>query len=283
MKQLIINADDFGRHPLINAAVEKAFRAGCLTSTTIMAGGKAFEDAVDVALRNPELGVGIHFTLSNGFPILNPKKIPTLVTKDGYFHPNYTAFLKLYMRGKINSTEIYNELEAQIEKIHYAGIRPTHFDSHQHLHHIPGILGIALKLAKKFRISAMRVSESKIFDGSVEDFGQFIGRLGLSSLAKIATSRAQKENIAMPDHFTGIVAGESIDRNTMLNLIDKLEEGVTEIMIHPGTDNKILQYYTGWDHDFEAELDAITSPKVLDQIDAKKIKLINFRDLRAKK
>ena len=78
MKELIINADDFGRHELINLAVEKAFQNGCLRSTTIMAGGKFFDDAVEVAKRNPELGVGIHFTLANGYPVLPPEKIPTL-------------------------------------------------------------------------------------------------------------------------------------------------------------------------------------------------------------
>ena len=41
MKNLIVNADDFGRHALINRAVEIAFESSCLRSTTLMAGNVA--------------------------------------------------------------------------------------------------------------------------------------------------------------------------------------------------------------------------------------------------
>ncbi len=102
MKKLIINADDFGRHELINRAVEKAFREGCLKSATIMAGGKFFDDAVTVIKNNPELGVGIHFTLANGFPILPAEKIPTLINDSGVFHENYVVFLKKYLQARRN-------------------------------------------------------------------------------------------------------------------------------------------------------------------------------------
>ena len=50
MKRLIVNADDFGRHELINRAVERAFNTGCLRSATLMAGGIAFNDAAHLAV-----------------------------------------------------------------------------------------------------------------------------------------------------------------------------------------------------------------------------------------
>ena len=45
MRQLIVNADDFGRHELINKAVAEAFAKGILRSATLMPGGAAFTDA----------------------------------------------------------------------------------------------------------------------------------------------------------------------------------------------------------------------------------------------
>lgn len=51
-KYLIVNADDFGIHSAVNHAVYKAFHEGFLTSTSIIAGGKAFEEAVDLAKKN---------------------------------------------------------------------------------------------------------------------------------------------------------------------------------------------------------------------------------------
>ena len=147
LKNLIVNADDFGRHELINRAVERAFNSGCLKSATLMAGGAAFDDAVKLARKISGLGVGIHFTLANGNPILPPNEIPSLVTEEGIFHADYVKFLKRYLSGKISLAEVRSELAAQLEKIFRAGLTPTHVDSHQHLHHVPGIVEIVLDLA----------------------------------------------------------------------------------------------------------------------------------------
>ena len=274
-----MNADDFGRHELINRAVERAFNAGCLKSATLMAGGIAFDDAVKLAKKIPNLGVGIHFTLANGNPILPPNEIPSLVTSEGIFHGDYIKFLKRYLSGKISLSEVRSELAAQLEKILNTGLTLTHFDSHQHLHHIPGIIEIVLELAAAKNISAMRVANTKLFDGELDSLGKFIGRLGLGSLAKFAAHLAHKKNFATPEHFAGIVAGESVNENFMLKLIENLREGTTEIMLHPGTDNKILQDFCQWEHDFEEELAAVTSPKVLNALAEKNISAINFTEL----
>ena len=282
MKNLIVNADDFGRHELINRAVERAFNSGCLRSATLMAGGAAFEDAIKLAKKISGLGVGIHFTLANGNPVLPPEEIPTLVTAEGIFHDNYVIFLKRYFSGKISRDEVRSELAAQLQKVLRAGLTLTHFDSHQHLHHVPGIVKISLDLASSAGIKSMRVADAKLFDGELKNFGQFVGRLGLGSLAKFAGYHARKRNISAPEHFAGIVAGESVSENFMLKLIDNLREGTTEIMLHPGTDNKILQDFCQWEHDFEEELAAVTSPKVLGLLKEKNIAAINFSGLESK-
>lgn len=279
MKNLIVNADDFGRHNLINRAVEIAFRTGILKSATIMAGGKFFDDAVNIAKNNKNLGVGIHFTLANGFPVMSPEKIPSLVTDDGVFYENYVVFLKRYVQGKISHDEIKSELAAQLEKVQRAGINLTHFDSHQHLHHIPGVIEIIMELAESAKISKMRVANTNIFDGELNSIGKFVGRLGLGSLAKFAAHKAHKKNFAAPEHFAGIVAGESVSENFMEKLILNLRDGTTEVMLHPGTDNKILCDFCDWKHDFEEELNAVTSEKILNLIAEKNISVINFRGL----
>lgn len=66
MKKLIVNADDFGLHPAINAGIIKGCRDGFITSTSLMCSGAAFDDAVLQAKATPALGVGIHLTLVGG-------------------------------------------------------------------------------------------------------------------------------------------------------------------------------------------------------------------------
>ena len=279
MKRLIVNADDFGRHELINRAVARAFDTGCLRSATIMAGGIAFDDAARLAKKLSGLGVGIHFTLANGNPVLPPKEIPSLVTEEGIFHADYVRFLKRYLSGKIALAEVRSELAAQLEKVRRAGLTLTHFDSHQHLHHVPAITEIVLDLAEASGIRSMRVANTRLFDGELDSVGKFVGRLGLGSLAKVAARAAHKRHFITPEHFAGIVAGESVDENFMLRLIGNLRDGTTEVMLHPGTDNETLRDFCEWNHDFEGELAAATSPRVLSLLVDKNISAINFGGL----
>jgi chitin disaccharide deacetylase len=76
MKQLILNADDFGLTRGVNEGIIRAHREGVLTSTTLMAGGAAFEDAVERAKANPGLGVGCHLVLVGGHAISRHEEIP---------------------------------------------------------------------------------------------------------------------------------------------------------------------------------------------------------------
>ena len=78
MKKLIVNADDFGRQPLINQAVAEAVDKKGLLSASLMAGEPYFAEAVEIAKKRPQLGVGVHLTLVDGRPVLPAEEIPTL-------------------------------------------------------------------------------------------------------------------------------------------------------------------------------------------------------------
>ncbi|PYT08364.1 MAG: hypothetical protein DMF60_04915 [Acidobacteria bacterium] len=75
MKRLIVNADDFGFTRGVNRAVVRAFKSGIVTSTTIMANGEAFEDAVQLALANPGLGVGCHLAVVGGLAVARASQL----------------------------------------------------------------------------------------------------------------------------------------------------------------------------------------------------------------
>ena len=279
MKQIIINADDFGRHVLINRAVETAVQEGMLRSATIMAGGAAFADAAELAVRTPALGVGIHLTLVDAAPVLPPAEIPTLVTEEGRFLPDHTALTVRVLRGMVSMDEVRAELAAQLRRVTAAGIRPTHADSHQHMHVLPGIIEIVIGLCREAGIPALRAPFAPLFAGKFGGVGQFAGRVGLALLARNAASLARKAGISVPDHFAGIVAGEAVDEAELLHAIKNLREGVTEVMMHPGTANEEIVRVSGWQHDFEAELGAILSPKVAKLAKEEGVEIVNFQAL----
>jgi len=65
-----VNADDLGLTVGVNRAIIELHRAGMLTSATLMARAKATQDAIEIALANPSLGVGCHVVLVDGDPVL---------------------------------------------------------------------------------------------------------------------------------------------------------------------------------------------------------------------
>lgn len=101
-EKLIVNADDFGLHPAINAGIIKGCRDGFITSTSLMCSGAAFDDAVLQAKATPALGVGIHLTLvGGGKPLLQARQLRTLVDEDGLLPADYTVFAKRWYAGRI--------------------------------------------------------------------------------------------------------------------------------------------------------------------------------------
>lgn len=276
LRYIIINADDFGRHAEINRAVEEGLVHGCMRSATVMPGGAAFAGAIDIARRHEELGLGVHFTLVDGHPILPPEEIPSLVGSEGDFLPDHTALLKRYLKGSINLEEVRRELAAQLQKIEATGIPISHVDSHQHMHTLPGIIDIVLDLAARAGIRAVRTPRTPLFAGAFGGLGQLVGRLGLSTLARLAACKAHRRGLLTPDHFAGIVAGEAVSEGELLHLIAHLPQGTTEVMMHPGTKNDVLQEDSGWQHDFESELAAILSPRVEAALQKAEVEPVNF-------
>ena len=63
MKYLIVNADDFGLTPGINAGIVTAHEQGIVSSTTLMVHGAAAEEAAAWARARPALGVpDLHYS-----------------------------------------------------------------------------------------------------------------------------------------------------------------------------------------------------------------------------
>ena len=128
-------------------------------------------------------------------------------------------------------------------------------------------------------IRAVRTPRTPLFAGAFGGLGQLVGRLGLSTLARLAACKAHRRGLLTPDNFAGIVAGEAVSEGELLHLIAHLPQGTTEVMMHPGMKNDVLQEDSGWQHDFEAELAAILSPRVGEALRKAEVEPVNFRHL----
>lgn len=281
MKRLIINADDFGLHESVNNAVIKGYKDGCLTSTSIMPSGQAFEHALSLAADSPGLGIGIHLTLVAEKPVSDPSHIKSLVDMNGYFAPQYPQFLARYIVGKIDIAEIRRELFAQAEKVFAAGLKITHIDSHQHLHIFPGITEIAIEIANAYNIKAVRIPDEPYFFFGGYPFSPFrtLARAGLTFLARRARYKLSRNGITAPSSFFGMLAGGNMREEYLSAIISQLPDGISEIMMHPGTDAEALQKVYNWQYHWEQELHALTSDRIRALIDTNRIHLVSFGEL----
>lgn len=256
MKRLIVNADDFGFTHDVNAGIVHAHRSGILTSTTLMANGDAFEDAVRLARETPSLDIGCHLVLVQGRSLLTGKLFPERVQ---------TLLLEL-TRGRLN---VYAELRAQVEKIIAAGITPTHLDSHKHTHLAPQVFRAVVRLAHDFHIPYVRLP----LDASVP-----FTRLACAAAAPFYRRAAERLGVRMTDHFLGFGLTGCLTEETLASALSKLREGSTEFMCHPGFLGPELRGApTRLKESRVRELEALTSVRIRDLVDAEAIRLGPFR------
>jgi chitin disaccharide deacetylase len=287
MKQLILNADDFGLTRGVNEAVARAHREGILTSATLMANGSAFQDAVDRAKTNPSLGVGVHLALVGGRSVLPAGEVSSLTDATGDLPASLTAFVARVTAGLIRDEHIISELRAQIEKIRAAGIEPTHVDTHKHTHAHPRIMHLVARTACQCGIKRIRKPFENLEDSwglaRLESVGGVVQLMGAAA-AQISAPRFEDVRreyaLQSPDRFLGLAMTGHITGALLRRMIDTLREGSTEIMLHPGiSDSDLAATGSRLQNQRHAELEALLTPGLKGVLSERGIRLISYAGL----
>jgi hopanoid biosynthesis associated protein HpnK len=287
VKNLIVNADDLGWTEGVNRGIRDASRGGIVTSTSLLANGMAFAEAVKSAKSAPGLGVGVHLNLSDGAPVAEPKSVMSLLDGRGKLSSGPESLLLKRARRGLVLAEVEREWDAQIRKVREAGIRPTHVDGHKHVHMLPGLFEIALRLAKRHGIEAVRVSleesslRAALSSGGKHNPGvvmkQGVQARGLKLLARDAREQARRAGIATSDYFCGIAQTGELTREGVERLLWSLPEGTTELMCHPGYADEALQKSaTRLQASRQKELEILTDARIRNLVASQGIRLIDY-------
>jgi len=289
MKNLIVNADDLGWTEGVNLGIAEAHRNGIVTSTSLLANGCAFQAGVQTARESPRLGVGVHLNLSDGKPVAPPQSVKSLLGEDGEFSGGPESLLFRLTTKNLDTKEAELEWDAQIAKVQAAGVRPTHLDGHKHVQMLPGLFAIALRLAKKHGIAAVRVSHESsrlrsALTGGDEStkviLKQSVQARGLKFLARDARAMAERSGIATADFFCGIAQTGVLSKEGVLQLLASLPEGTTELMCHPGyADIELQKTATRLQSSRQTELQILTDKEIRKSIAALGIRLINYEQI----
>jgi chitin disaccharide deacetylase len=287
MKNLIVNADDLGWSDGVNRGIAEAHRNGIVTSASLLANAAAFAAAVDLARSTPGLGVGVHLNLSDGLPCADPESVPSLVNGSGEFEGSPESLLLRRARGAVELREVEAEWDAQIAKVKSAGIEATHLDGHKHVHMLPGLFEIALRLAKRHGIAAIRISHEEsslraaLAAGKEQNAGvvlkQGVQARGLKLLARDARALAERAGIATADYFCGIAQTGELTREGVEQLLRILPEGTTELMCHPGySDEGLKRSATRLQESREIEVAILTNAGIRKLVASEGIRLIDY-------
>jgi len=278
--RLIVNADDFGISEAVNAGIAEAHNKGIVTTTSLMAVGRAFDHAVDLHRSFPTLDVGAHLTLVAEKPLLKQKS--SLAGKDGFFPPNIPTLLKHLLNKRIQLIDIKAEWSAQIERILDCGIRITHLDSHQHLHALPGIAQLTINLACQYHIPFVRIPmEDRLIARPITFHGlvRMAGAMTLSASCLVAHLNRRMVEGSQSPRFLGFYEGGRMNMENLEQVLRYLKPGrVYELMCHPGFTPPEPEIRL-WNYNHCIELDALVSPSIQSLIASRNIRLCGFAEL----
>ncbi len=279
--QLIVNADDYGRAPGISRGILAAHRDGIVSSTTVMVNQPDVEAHLVEALANAELGLGLHLVFTAWRPVLPSACIPGLVDADGSFLDQHSVWANV---EQIPLDQLEAELSAQMERfLDLSGALPDHIDCHHFVYLYPPFFQLYADLAAQFNLPLRvpfppetdfgRAAQSLPF---LEDFPPDLVRGMIATNSALVKAR----QLAHPVGFIGTFFGkDALSMNHLLGLLDKLPDGVTELMCHPGYDDPVLAA-SSYRSERETELHLLTHPALRAHLVDRNIELVTFAALK---
>ncbi len=276
-----MNADDFGLASGMNRGIMESVGGGYVSSVSLCVNGRAFEEALALIRKNPRLDIGLHIVLVGERPVSEPELIKSLVDRGGNFHKDAFIFLGRYLLRRINAQEIESEICAQFQKAREAGLNISHVDSHQHLHMLPGILDIIIRMCKRYRVSFIRTPRCPVvrhwrFARKKKIFAQ----LGLNILAALARNKINASGLRTVDVTSGTLYSGALNEERFSAFVSSLEDGIAEIICHPAfVDTFVSERYGDWHYDWEGERRFLASDRPGVYMKRREVTLTDFSSL----
>ncbi|HWY22085.1 MAG TPA: ChbG/HpnK family deacetylase [Candidatus Acidoferrum sp.] len=291
MRRLIVNADDLGFTAGVNRAIVEAHTRGIVTSSTLMANGPAFEDAVHLVKALPRLSVGCHVVLIDGEPVLDANVLTTIASAHSgggaRFRDGLKSFAMRALTGRLDEDEIEAEASAQIRRLQEVGIDVSHVDTHKHTHLFPAVLRPLLRAARACGVNAVRNPfgpRTPLRSSELLTRPRLWKRYGevriLRSLATKFRDAAKREGVVTPDGTLGVVVTGALDERLFRAIAEIIPEGTWEFVCHPGyNDADLKSAKTRLRESREIELRVLTMPQARELLLGRGIDLISYRDL----
>ena len=238
----------------VNVALERLIATGLPVSVSVMFPTPWHQETVELLRRHPDVSVGIHLTLNSEWknyrwgPVLGRTAVPTLVDSAGYFFPSSAA---LYA-NRADPKEVEAELRAQIDRALRSGLKIDYVDYHMNTaFRFPEYRVVVERLAREFGLG----------------MSGYFGEMGHDPQYRAAPAHKIDSLVAMVGRlrprFNMVVTHVGIDDAELGALLDMNTSGPLAEM----SKNR------------QGELDALTSPRFREALEARGVRLITYRQL----
>ncbi len=240
MKALIVNADDFGFSPEVNAAVLRAHREGILTSASLMVAEPHAGEAARIARENPGLDVGLHAVVCRGRSVLPHAEIAPVVDAAGQFPQNpVMAGLRWFFARDLHrrlAAELRAQVERHLELVGYL----NHIDGHLNFHVHPIVADILVDLAVEYKVPCLRLPRERVTvtmrlrrDHAAR---KLVEAMIFRTLSRRTRRLMRERGLKSTDWLFGLHQSGHLDEDYIIAIIENLREGATELYFHPALD-----------------------------------------------
>jgi hypothetical protein len=253
MNLLIVNADDYGLAPSVSRGILKAFMDGIVSSTTVMANIATPDELA--WLKEGMLPFGVHVNLNRGWPLTEGAPGSLVGVRGEFRDTNFRTDGSSDGLADAELTWIAGEIAVQVERVEREAGKPTHLDSHHHIHRNNKILDVLVRVAEKRGIGIRPCEPSQV-----------------------GVLRAK--GIPCPDAFSDAFFGRAnVSVGKLAEIINGADRRSLEIMCHPGFLSGSLKSRSSYVSQREEELETLTSEEALLLVESSKYLLGGYAQL----
>jgi predicted glycoside hydrolase/deacetylase ChbG (UPF0249 family) len=265
-KLLILHGDDLGVAHSVNVASLDALSRGDISSASVMMPTPWVSEVADYARTHPNADLGLHLTLTAEWQtykwgsVASSDEVRSLLDSAGNFPSDVPPVV-----ARAKPAEVETELQAQIDRAHALGIRPSHVDSH---------------MGTLFTTNALIATYIKVAHANHVPFLAIAGNPPGVTSVPLAPNDVVLNDV--------IMASPDVPRDRWkefyLNAIANLKPGLTEIIVHLGHDDAELQAVTVNHEPYGAawrqrDYDVVRSPEFKKALADHHVILVGWRDL----